>query len=159
MLALGCGAEGACSHTVSTLEPQPVAACERVLSPVPELLEATEQAAARWSQATGCDIHVGKGGLPIVTADASEVTLADGTPKRAVYDADKGEVRYRRGGILLHTAKTVVAHELGHFLGLHAHTPDNLMAEVNELGDAIDAAALDGVCAALSCTAFNPEVM
>jgi hypothetical protein len=135
-------------------EPEP---CGMAFDPDPEILEPARLAAARWAAATGCDITIGADGLPIVLADASAVTLADGTPRRAVYDADVGEIRYRRGSIELRTAETMLAHELGHALGMLDHDETGLMAETTELGALIDAAALEGVCAALACRDFLPE--
>jgi len=123
--------------------------------PAPELADATRVAAERWSAATGCDVRVEAGGVPVVLHP--NPTLADGTPRRAVFDAGVGEIRYRAGNIVSWTAETMLAHEIGHVLGCHGH-PGDAMAEETALRAPISAEPLECVCAAFPCASFSPEV-
>lgn len=144
------------------LEP---ASCGMAFDPAPELLEATEAAAVRWSAATGCDVRVEAGGVPVVLVRG----LVTASGKRAA-------------GAWRHTAESdvclrvdiddefggprAVAHELGHCL-MHrvnlapqnlagSHAESGLMAE-GAPGD-IDGASLSLVCSSFDCAAFTPEL-
>lgn len=134
--------------------------CGMVFSPVAELLEATEIAAARWSTATGCDVRVGEGGLPVT--EQTDMRDRDGDPVngRALVYSDAVTREYARcDGLVLSTtrAERTVAHEMGHCLGAMGHASAGMLSEYADGGDLIDAAALDLVCANLACAGFNPE--
>jgi hypothetical protein len=138
-------------------EPEP---CGMAFDPDPELLAATEAAAKRWSAATGCDVRIEAGGVPIVLAEPQDVRDESGTPKRAITEVRDGlpvRIAYRRGPLLPWTVETMLTHEMGHALGMREHTQTGLMAETTELGAPIDAESLAGVCAVLECSAFVPE--
>lgn len=129
--------------------------CSVTLNPVPELAEYTIHAAERWSTATGCAVTVGEGGTPVVLVP--NPTLADGTPKRAVYDAEEDVIKYRSGDIVSWTAETILAHEIGHLLGCHRHTNKGLLIEKPALRQPIEYEDLECVCESLACRIMQPE--
>lgn len=143
----------------ATVAPEPEH-CGMVFSPSPELLEATEIAAARWSAATGCDVRVGEGGLPMTVLD--EVIDLDGDSKtaRTTFKGEPGaayamgiEVRRDRAWDF----DRLVAHEMGHALGGHGHTETGVMKGRCDTGAPIDAVSLGLVCENLSCASFATE--
>jgi hypothetical protein len=154
-----------------------VTLCGIALDPAPELAEATEAAAARWSAATGCSVHVEAGGLPV---RAQGFIFAEELPSglTRLHDTDP-QLRYRElcgatlwrddgataVGILIATndlcdSEEGAAHELGHLMAAkRGHSERGLMAGVNEpeRTGAIDSASLEWVCEHFPCAAFNPE--
>jgi len=140
-----------------TAEPE---GCGMVFTPVPELLEATEAAAARWSPATGCDVRVDEGGLPVVVLD--DVINLEGESKnaRTTFKGEPGAatplaIEVRRD--IPRDFGRVMVHEMGHALGGHGHTDSGVMKGKSEAGAPIDALSLSLVCENLSCVAFVPE--
>lgn len=144
--------------SVAQIDPVEAEPCGMVFSPVPELLDATVAQAARWSVATGCDIRVGEGGVPVVIAE--QILAPDGTRRRGVAREESGvlvriEIE-RATAIFSNTLDTILGHEIGHVLGAHAHA-GCLMASPVVNHAPICAADLEAVCASLACSAFNPE--
>jgi hypothetical protein len=132
-------------------EPEP-APCGLAFDPDPELLEATEAAAARWSAATGCDVRIEAGGIAVRIASTEQ---RGGHQAAARRNRETGEWAIGVApGLLPWTADTLLTHEFGHVLGCVEHTPDGLMAEVIELYAPIDESALRCVCAVLECAVF-----
>lgn len=158
-VAAAAPAEAALTAAEAAPEPKH---CEVVLTPKDPTLEAeTVAAAARWSQATGCDIHVGEGGVPIWLMP--EIPYED----RFV----PGLTGYYEDGRLWiavtpERQAVVIPHEIGHVLHPHVgHVEDELPLEARQSlmssgGGAghITAADLEDVCSELACTAFVPEV-
>ena len=151
------GDETAESRELAPSEPE---GCGMVFSPVPELLEATEIAAARWSAATGCDVRTGEGGIPVVYVDP----VADGLVGIGENgeNASGGVYRYEETGACaqigqvagLSTTQTI-AHEIGHCIGQPGHTADGLMSTFAT--GPLNAASLERVCDVFPCAGFNPE--
>lgn len=132
--------------------------CGMVFSPVPELLEATELATARWSAATGCDVRVGEGGVPVVFVDP----IADGLVGENGETAAGGVYRYELTGVCAQIGQVAeymtpqtVAHEMGHCIGQPGHTEDGLMSPYAK--GQLNAASLQRVCDVFPCAAFVPE--
>jgi hypothetical protein len=156
-------------------EPAP---CGMAFDPAPELLAATDAAAERWSAATGCDVRVEAGGLPV---RAQGFIFAEELPNglTRLHAADP-ELRYhelcgatlwRDGGatavgIVIGIANEGcdpaegVAHEMGHRLAAkRGHSERGLMAGANETGrtGAIDESSLVWVCETLPCSTLTAE--
>lgn len=147
-----------CSADVAA-QPEPEA-CGMVFSPVPELLEATELAAARWSAATGCDVRVGEGGVPVVYVDpvADGLVGIGGNGENAsggVYRYEETGACAQIGQVIEHSTAQTVAHEIGHCIGQPGHTEDGLMSPFAK--GALNAASLERVCDVFPCAWFNPE--
>jgi len=150
--------------------------CEMAFAPPPELLDATEAAAARWSAATGCDISVSDDGIPMkswphlfgeLTADGKHNLLSainhGGTMRSlcglSTWEEDAPTVRII--DIALDCdVPDAVAHEMGHALAqLKRHSLTGVMADGKATArtHAIDSASLELVCYSLPCRAFEPE--
>jgi hypothetical protein len=135
-------------------EPDP-APCGMAFDPAPELLAATESAAARWSAATGCDVKVESGGVQVRIASTAE---RGGHQAAAIRNRETGEWFVGVApGLLPWTAETLLAHEFGHVFGCLRHSAEGLMAETTRLNAPIDVEALACVCTAFDCTVFAPE--
>jgi hypothetical protein len=148
----------------ATTEPTEVPGrCGLALDPIPELLEGTRVAAARWSAATGCDVRVEAGGVPVRFATNEEVTGEDGELGRGVTSFDKATaelvfIGYRSGPVLPWTVDMTLTHELGHALGCHSHTSDGGVLDTpSQLYSKITADALTCTCASLACEVMVPE--
>lgn len=135
--------------------------CGMSFAPASELLEATQRAAKRWSTATGCNVRVESGGVPVVVLP--EVIDSSGKPTRArtttiwvdgKLQTDRTE--YRSDS--LNQADRIIPHEMGHALGGYGHTEQGLMQEAPKLGESIDADSLALVCKVLRCSVFRPEI-
>lgn len=128
-------------------------ACSFELTPDDLLLDAVEAAAERWGRATGCDIHVGPAGVPVVFAD--RIRRPDGKTEAA------GMTTEARDRVLIHVRGTdwpgTVLHELGHVLGGEHVASDGILSGEAGHTDVIDAPALESVCTRLPCGAFSPE--
>lgn len=147
--AIGCGAE-----------PPELPSCRLLLAPDAEALEAVEAAAGRWGAATGCDLPIDAGGLPVRVVD--QVYDADGNPIHAgtfmSHNADGSRwpehIEFTRGaGVSLEDASL---HEIGHALRVKAgHAESGLMGPFG--ASSIDAESLAFVCEFAECGAFVPE--
>ncbi len=118
----------------------------------------TETAAAQWGEATGCDIHLGEGGVSVELVE--RITTPEGAPMCGASLRQAGLVttiqlsmatadRCRRPALTL-------LHEMGHALAPHApndgHTQDGLMrAQQDPKATTVDAAAVAVVCGELAC--------
>jgi hypothetical protein len=120
-----------------------------------EIRPLAEQAAERWSAATGCAITVGDSGI--------EVRLAASVPYGEGGKEVPGWTRADLRLVLIHSAPNAVhryrtlSHEMGHALGgLHTASHGVLSGEKGRR-DVIDAEALETVCARLPCVLLSPE--
>jgi len=140
------------------------APCEVTFSPDAALLDAFTAAAERWSAATGCDIHIGEGGIRvrIVARDDADLFNAEtGKYAPAVTVMADGETRISFSPDWESRASRAPMHEMGHALsrrsGAHSDDPNALMYW-NPTQREITASDLTFVCAELACTLFQPEI-
>lgn len=121
------------------------------------LLGPAEDAAARWSAATGCDISVTVGVGDTTLALALSIPKGPGGREVPGWTSDDLTqiLVHARAGESQHYR--TIAHEEGHALGgLHTET-DGVLSGWPERRDVIDAAALATVCARLPCLWQEPE--
>jgi hypothetical protein len=159
----GC-AEGAAINP-EIVDPSPDLPVESICGisfvPDPELLEATEIAAARWSAATGCSIQTGEG-IPIYAHDRLYAVLE---PSReicglATWSENNAEV-IRLDISLSCDVEDATAHEVGHAIaGLKGHSRSGVMASGHNENrtPVIDTPSLELVCYLFPCLLFNPEI-
>lgn len=150
LLVAACGAcrGEEVSESEAAVEP------EIVFTPDDVLAADVTSAAARWSAATGREIVVGEGGVPVQLVLA--IKRPDGTDTPGAVTADLSLVEIHQKARGAQRTRTVL-HEIGHALGAgHAHT-HGVMSDAAPFDAVIDAASLEEVCAHLACTAFIPE--
>lgn len=121
-------------------------ACERVFSPSPELLELTTSAARQWAEATGCDVHVGEGGVAITLVPSIENEKGEPQCGATYRLHDEGGVIIGVRGAEISAAPRCrlrardVLHEAGHALApRRGHTSEGLMAPAPNGVDYVDA--------------------
>jgi len=128
--------------------------CSVAFSPDEALLLYVEQAAERWSLATGCDVFVGAG-IPVELAPS--ILRPDGTEAPGMTSEARDLVLINAQSRELQRARTVL-HELGHALGGDHTLTNGVLSGQKGHGYLIDAAALDTVCSRLACRLLSPEV-
>lgn len=149
--------------------------CRVAFSPDEALRPAAEIAAARWSVATGCEILVADGGIPLV---AWPILFVEYTPDGQTLLADRnvgGTMRSICGLAEWNDADTeverlhvalacdvedAVTHEMGHALArIKAHSWSGVMAsgENEDRTHVIDVGSLELVCYPFPCASFVPE--
>lgn len=128
--------------------------CYVAFSPDEALRYDTEIAAARWSLATGCEVVVAEGGIPVVLA--SSILRPDGSESPGVTSAERDlvEINAQAGA---EQRASAVLHELGHALGGDHTESDGVLSGKKGRRDVIDAPALVTVCSRLSCGVLSPE--
>lgn len=165
---LACGAapeSGALPEAPTSTTAAPVVfnACTATLTPAAEIADLTAAQIAAWNAATGCSVQLGEGGIPVVLSDE---VIAPETGKAVWgytdYDMNaQGFTTVVRSVAISKVSRNradTVRHELGHFMGVHEHTANGLMAADYNGVMAIDSTALVQVCEHTTCLAFNPEV-
>jgi hypothetical protein len=140
------------------------------LSPEAGLADATEDAAAAWSAATGLEIVLGTGGTHVRAVDdledcGSTYTMRSSKSERLIR-VDAIEIRTDPTGDCMPWPATL-RHEIGHALQQYAspdkalthdgHTERGLMAAKASGVQVVDQSALVLVCAGAPCTVFTPE--
>lgn len=162
-LALGCSAAGG---------PGPELRPPLTLSPTPELEAVTRDAAAAWTEATGIEIAIGAGGIPVYADDALEscgMTLVRRLSTGRLLDVPGIAIRTAPppdGGYCRPPAGTL-RHEFGHALQ-HLASPDRdpgeghadrgLLAPTANRTQTIDTPALERVCERADCAWMQAEV-
>lgn len=164
---VGCGAAGQEPTPAADLGQElaaPTAAepakCEVVFSPEADIADLVESAAEQWSEATGCDVHLGQGGIPVRFVE--RITNEAGQPQCGVTHrlrADTGEIlgasdieiSTNRADRCHLTARDVL-HETGHGLApRRGHTSEGLMAAVPNGVDYVDDVSRAFICGELGC--------
>jgi hypothetical protein len=156
-LLTSCGAPPTSSDAPdSSAEPTEPSPPQGVLvfAAAPDLFTWAEDAAERWSAATGTDIRVGELGL--LVASATGLTTSDG--RRAAGGTLRDDAM-RCTGVAIDSefgGPRTTAHEMGcHCLAGPGHSDSGLCSSHGS--DLIDEASLAKVCAVWPCTAFAPE--
>lgn len=148
-VAPGCGADGV-PPSVTRSAP----GLTLTVRADPALVGEVEAAAARWSAATGVHIALGDAGPEFVLEPV--VLRPDGSEAPAATSADRQRVRVSARTGARQRASTTL-HELGHVLGGDHTDTDGVLGGSKDRTDRIDAAALETVCARLSCAWLSPE--
>jgi hypothetical protein len=141
-----------------------------MLSPDAEIADATENAAAAWSGATGIQIVLGSGGVAMRVVDDLDACGRTTTLRRAsgrLVRVDTIEIRRALGHDCMRRPGTL-RHELGHALQQwgsrddfppdeDGHSDEGLMDAQASSIQVVDEPALELVCAAAPCTRFESE--
>ena len=129
--------------------------CARQFDPAPDIAALTHDAAEQWSDATGCDVHLEEGGIPVRFVD--RILNDRGEPQcgathrlrdeaGAVIGVSDIEISQNRGDRCHLTARDVL-HEMGHALApQRGHTTVGLMAAAPNGTDYIDGVSELFVC-------------
>lgn len=134
--------------------------CSRVFSPTPEAEPYVQAAVARWSRATGCDVRIGDGGIPVAMSD--NIVTEEGDRMTGVSNRNGCEVYEIFIARYSVQPAAVTVHEVGHSLqnpcgpNSEVHAPSGIMT-YNSSEDVIDEASLSLVCEGFDCRAFNVE--
>lgn len=144
------------------------------LSPDTEKVDTTRKVARMWSDATGWDIHIAEGGIPVHHVPVEDLSFSDcvkdGVPskcRRAGETSYQCPVtgcaeRWKVEGIWLSAelsdkvALRTLLHEMGHALGGFTHTETGIMASKAQ-GYTLDDDAIDSVCERILCISPQPE--
>lgn len=150
--------------------------CYVAFSPDEALREEAELAAARWSVATGCEVVLAEGGVPITAWRALFVEYAPDDRPILAETNDTGTKREKCGlsrwddedravvqidVSLACDTEDAVAHEMGHALsGLKRHSFTGVMADGHnpDRTPLIDVGSLEIVCYARPCPRRVPEL-
>lgn len=132
--------------------------CGAVFTPEPALLAETTAAAARWSAATGCDVRVGDGGIPVRLVDMLYDDAGHAQPEMfgLQHWTESGEIVI---DVTALRSQPVIPHEMGHALfPRHGHVDDDVSLMSSHGGAwRITAADLAFVCEGFPCALFTPE--
>jgi hypothetical protein len=150
-----------------------------VLTPAPELEAATLEAAQAWSDATGLDVTVGPGGIPVVVDDALQAggnapdegacgrTYVRRLATGKLVDVRQIAVRLTApAGYHCRTPAGTLRHEIAHALRSlgspdvdpgAGHADEGLFAERANDSSTIDADALAAVCETAACAWMQEE--
>jgi len=137
--------------------------CGMAFDPDPELLDATQRAADRWSAATGCDIRIEDGGVPVIVHDH---LYAVKDPSQeicglATCTEDESAVIKLDVSLACSDTEDTTTHEMGHALArLKRHSLTGVMASGMNKNrtTVIDAASLELVCYSFECAEIVPEI-
>jgi hypothetical protein len=133
-----------------------LAECKLSVSPDPSILSATESAINRWNQASGCNIQIADGGIPVRPVES--IFTPDNQRALGRYTCN-GNVSIEVLGTS-NRLESIIVHELGHAISggceSQAHSESGVMTETRSC-DQIDEASLNLICDRVECTAFNPE--
>jgi len=157
-LALACSLDEVSPLPVEPRPPEraiySVAECTVAFSPDEALRLDVEEAAVRWALATGCDLFVGEGGVPVSLVPSIE--RPDGTQAPGVTSRERDRIGINEQASAQRRTSSVL-HEMGHALGGDHTETDGVLWGQKGRRDVIDAAALETVCSRLPCPAFRPE--
>jgi hypothetical protein len=160
----GCGGEDPWCRTHRC---EPVRSCSATISPTPELQSAAESASRRLAAATGCELRVAPGGVPLVMG--SLPGMCGGT--RAVV-GHESRLIHRVVSIVVDRSESdcadvdsVVLHEAIHLLLDEPGTPQVtehaasgvFTVHLLDGGVLLDASSLNLLCSHATCSRFVPE--
>lgn len=149
-----------------SVAPEAAKGCDVALEPDAAVADVTDEWSGRWSAATGCDVRVESGGVPVLAVEESSIDDGKtrcGSTQRLIRDEET--IRVLSVEIDLTPPDEcvgwgyTVGHEIGHVIGGRGHAESGLMVDRLPLGvvHVIDEAALELVCASVECSSFNPE--
>lgn len=136
--------------------------CHQYFDPDPDTRRFVEPAVARWSRATGCDIAIKAGGIPIMNVPS--ITMPDGryVGGITVFDNWCGVKEIQISDLSPDPFRTAV-HEIGHVIGRSCLRDDSGHSATGVMSSSIgqkkiDESSLTLICGVLECDEFRPEV-
>lgn len=170
----GCGAPGPLpeANPASAVAAEPAPALPYVvISPTDEIADVTALAVDAWVSATGLDIVIGPGGVPVsfedVVASRSGVEMCGVTRvlrwEDGSLDRVKGVEISRSADLRCPSTLSAVMHELGHVLtapgirshSVDAHAPSGVFGEFPSYTETLDEASVVAVCAYADCPVIS----
>jgi hypothetical protein len=149
--------------TPPTVGVPPEAGCGVAFKAPDSLLVETQEAATRWSLATGCNIRIEETGIPIISMEVVQIEKNHELVNScgATYWDEMGYTRYLAVSSSARCdTRRVILHEIGHALAGHAdHSASCVMSEYEQDSRClmIDENSLTTVCKDRECKDFRPE--
>ena len=160
----GCGGEDPWCRTHRC---EPVRSCSATISPTPDLQSAAETASRRLAAATGCELQVAPGGVPLMTGSLSGMCGATnavvGHESRLIHRVQS--IVIDRSTADCADVDSVVLHEAIHLLldapgwpQVTAHAASGVFTvHLLDGGVLLDASSIGLLCSNAVCSRFVPE--